>query len=81
MVGNEFSDFFITFAPEFKYFMIMNTNQHLWLINLLKRNSELTFKQIAEYWEVANCNVKGSQLVCRKANSKHKPLGAFMFVC
>ena len=62
MVGNEFSDFFVTFAPEIKYFMIMNTNQYLWLTNLLRRNSELTFKQIAEYWEVANCNVKRSKL-------------------
>lgn len=40
----------------------MKVNQYLWLINLLRRKGELTFKQIAEYWENANCNVKGSKL-------------------
>ena len=40
----------------------MKVNQYLWLINLLRRKGELTFKQIAEYWENANCNVKGTKL-------------------
>jgi len=43
----------------------MTDNQYLWLINLLKRNKGLTFKQIAEYWEHANCNTRGSRLNVR----------------
>jgi len=52
----------------------MKQDHYIWLINLLKKFGELTFKDIALYWESAPCNTSHTKLQDRTFRNWRKKI-------